>query len=457
MNNNIDLNIDNYSIGELKSFFKLPKNYTNSELNKKVSDMEKIVSSSAETDYKNNTLGFINQAKYILTKKEQEERTERTERTEKIEYNPQVDITTESKKMIGSVIDPRSRAQAMQFSRNAVPIGTYGNGYGNNTVHTKNYVLNTIFRDNFFTTTATNSTFTLPKKLKNVISIDLSGFQFPNFIFTFTKTKKTTSIYIREDVTGLEATVTIPGGNYDITNMPTVLEKSINQQVVGSYIPGGPNRFTVSISDTTYFTTIKNSTYTFIMITNTRKNDNIHDDTYQCVNEFNSALKNSTQQRYYRTDFDDKKNVKPEQYFQSLGWLLGYRSQIYEGKKSYTSEGHFDSTFINYIYFAMNDYSNNYTTNTLGLMSSSYISNNILAVIPITSPVWTGTFDNNSNFIYKTRDYNGPTDISKISIQLLNPFGEEISIHGSDFAFCLQVTHLVDPKEFIFSNIRDNY
>jgi hypothetical protein len=443
-NMNIDLNIDNYNIGELKSFFKLTKNYSNAELDKKVTDMVKVVSSS-ESTYKYQTLDFITQAKQILILKEPD-------------ISQQADVKRpESIKMLGSVIEPMSRAQSMQFSRNAVPIGAYGNGYGNNTVHTKNYVMNTIFRDNFFSTTATNSTFTLPKKLKNVISIDLSGLQFPNFIFTFTKTKKTTSIYIKEDGTGLEATVTIPGGNYDQTNMPTTLEKAINEQVVGSYTPGGPNRFTVSISDTTYFTTITNSTNTFTMITNSQANDNLHDATYQCANEFNSSLKNTTQQRYFRTEFDDKKNVKPEQYFQSLGWLLGYRSQIYEGKKKYTSEGHFDSTFINYIYFAMNDYSNNYTSNTLGLMSSSYISNNILAVIPITSPVWTGTFDNNANFIYKTRDYNGTTDISKISIQLLNPFGEEISIHGSDFAFCLQVTHLVDPKEFIFSDIRSNY
>jgi hypothetical protein len=90
-------------------------------------------------------------------------------------------------------------------------------------------------------------------------------------------------------------------------------------------------------------------------------------------------------------------------------------------------------------------------------MSGSTVEKNILAVIPITSPVWTGTFDNNSNFIYKTRDYNGPTDISRINIQVLNPFGEEVALHGSDFAFCLQVTYIIDPVSFVFSDIRDNY
>ena len=444
---NIDLNINNYNIGELKKFFNLANNYSNSELDKKATEMESVVSSSSEIKYKYQTLDFISQAKQILILKDPPITVTKTP----------ADIKAESVKMLGSVIEPMNRAQSMQFSRNAVPIGAYGNGYGNNTVHTQNYILNTIFRENFFTTTATNATFILPQKLKNVVSIDLSGFQFPNFIFSFTKTKKTTSIFIKEDGTNLEATVTIPGGNYNINNMPTALEKSINEQVVGVYIPGGPNRFTVSISDITYFTTITNSTNTFTIITNSQANDNLHDNTYQCVNEFNSELKNATQQRYFRTDIDDKKNVRPEQYIQSLGWLIGYRSQIYTGKKKYTSEGHFDNTFFNYIYFALNDFSNNYRSNTLGLMSASVINNNLIAVIPITSPVWTGTFDNNSNFIYKTRDYNGPTDIAKINIQILNPYGEEVSLHGSDFAFCLQVTYLLDPKEFVFSDIRSNY
>jgi hypothetical protein len=441
---NIDLNINNYNIGELKKFFKLTNNYSNKELEKNAKEMEAIVSSSTETEYKQQTLNFITEAKQILFLKELIN-----------EYDPFLNINNDSIKMLGSVIKPRSRAQAMEFSKNAVPIGTYGNGYGNNTVHTKNYVMNTIFRDNFFTTTSTNATFTLPEKLKNVISMDLSGIQFPNFIFSFTKIKDTTSIYIKEDGTGLEAIVTIPDGNYNINNMPTVLEKAINEQVVGVYIPGGPNRFTVSISDTTYFTTITNSTNTFTMITNSQANLNLYDNTHECFTTSDYA--SDTHTKYFKTENDYKKNVRPEQYFQSMGWLLGYRLQNYIGKKSYTSEGHFDTTFINYIFFSLNDYSNNYLSNTYGFMSGSTVEKNILAVIPITSPVWTGTFDNNSNFIYKTRDYNGPTDISRINIQVLNPFGEEVALHGSDFAFCLQVTYIIDPVSFVFSDIRDNY
>jgi hypothetical protein len=454
------LNIDNYSIGELKSFFKLSKNYTNTELNKKASEMESNLRSSEETDYnyKYKTLDFIIQAKQIL-KKEKTEEPELEEKKTNLgniqdngQSNSEEDIRVESMRMIGSVINPLGRDQRMQFSRNAVPNGAYGNGYGNNTVQVKNYILNTVFRNDFFTTISTNSTFNLPKKLKNVVSMDLSAIQFPNFIFSFASAKKTASIYIKEDVTNNEATVVIPDGNYTIDNFPPILEQRINQQVVGSYIPGGPNRFTVTISPISYFTTIKNSTYTFTMITN--NNANIHDQTSVCAQEFNSELNSLRQQRYYRTELDDKKNVRPEQYFLSMGWLIGYRAQVYAGKKSYTSEGNFQTVLISYVYFTLNDYSNNYTSNTTGLLGGCYTSDNVLAVIPVTAAVWTSNFDNNSNFIYKTRTYNGPTDIERINIQLQNPFGGPVTLHGADFAFVLQVTSLIDPVKFEFSNIR---
>lgn len=460
MNNNIDLNIDNYSIGELKSFFKLSKNYTNTELNKKASEMESNLRSSEETDYnyKYKTLDFIIQAKQILKK----EKTEEPELEEKktnlgnIQDNGQSnlvqDTRAESIRMIGSVINPLGRDQRMQFSRNAVPMGAYGNGYGNNTVKIKNYILNTVFRNDFFTTTSTNCTFTLPKKLKNVVSMDLSAIQFPNFIFSFAAAKRTASIYIKEDVTGKEATVTIPDGNYTIDNFPPILEQRINQLVVGSYIPGGPNRFTVTISPISYFTTIKNSTYTFTMITHPIFYN--RDEKSVCVQEFNSELNSLRQQRYFRTNLDDKLNERPEEYFLSMAWLIGYREKIYAGKKSYTSEGNFQSVLISYVYFSVNDYSNNYTSNTTGLFDGSYTDDNVLAVIPVTAAVWTSNFDNNSNFIYKTRTYNGPTDIERMSIKLVNPLGGPIALHGADYAFCLQVTHLIDPVKFEFSDIR---
>jgi hypothetical protein len=480
----IDLNIENYDINDLISFLHLKKNYTSSDLEDKEKEyIYNVVSNDTGTinskkkfelimfiknaktklldniiinnnNNNNNNSGTNNNSR--LGGSNRLDGSNRLERAKDFDLlpgenpnlggsvmNPNVvslsDPTNpsqaasgkDSKIQLGQIINPFSNLPAMEFSKNAIKM----NGYNPQRI-IRNYIFNTRFRDAFSDSYSTNSTYTLPQKMVNVISIVLSGLQFPNFMFSFSKSKKTNQIFIHEDVTDNEAMVSIPSGNYNVMNFPGVLEKAINEQVVGSYTPAGPNRFTVSISPYTFFTTISNSTYTFTMITNfTLYNDD--PDNFVCPNVYST--------RYFKSEPDIKDGTRPEQYFNSLGWLIGYRLTVYEGLQSYTSEGPFDNQFADYIYFTLNDYVNNQTANTYGVLGGSILDANILGVIPITTPYFTSTFDNNSNFIYKTRNYTGPVNIAKINIQLINEFGEQINLHNSDFAFCLQVTSILDP------------
>ena len=52
------------------------------------------------------------------------------------------------------------------------------------------------------------------------------------------------------------------------------------------------------------------------------------------------------------------------------------------------------------------------------------LDEDVLALIPISSKQFSTTFTDGSTYIYRTRNYNGPVDISKISIQLINPMGQ---------------------------------
>ena len=52
--------------------------------------------------------------------------------------------------------------------------------------------------------------------------------------------------------------------------------------------------------------------------------------------------------------------------------------------------------------------------------TNGVLDSNILAIIPLNSGLFTTTFDNNSNFIFKKRDYFGPVDISS---------GSRLTIH----------------------------
>ena len=107
----------------------------------------------------------------------------------------------------------------------------------------------------------------------------------PYTFLAFQSSQNTNEIYIYEDGTGLNGIVTIPDGNYDYLQYPLILETAINTQILGSY----PNRFKVTISDYTRFTTISNTTNTFTM--NILKNDNQFAD-FMCKNsEFTAGFK----------------------------------------------------------------------------------------------------------------------------------------------------------------------
>ena len=82
--------------------------------------------------------------------------------------------------------------------------------------------------------------------------------------------------------------------------------------------------------------------------------------------------------------------------------------------------------------------------NLYSFLDKDISSNNIIAILPITTPKYIASFDNNSNFVFKTRNYLAPVNLKKISIKFLGPEGELIDLKYTDFAFCLQVSILYD-------------
>ena len=137
----------------------------------------------------------------------------------------------------------------------------------------------------------------------------------------------------------------------------------------------------------------------------------------------------------------DKRQIPLYSYLQTMGFLMGYRELVYSGSNSYVSESIFTNTYSTYLYFVLEDYTGSQTSsNTYGILGSGGIlDSNILGVITINSNLFSTTFDNNSNFIYKKREYFGPVDISRITIRLLNQRGNSVNLHDTDWNFSFQV------------------
>jgi hypothetical protein len=425
MSENFDFNIDNYSTDNLISFFKLNNNYDFEDLDKRAKKMTlSVVSSNSSSKYKYELIEFIQKAQELLINIKNDDNDRIIKKNIKItdkkdENNIRVDN-------VGKIINPLSSHPALQ--RQKIHSDTT-NPYNYHT-NTTNYIFNTLFRDDFFNTLPDNCSFTMPTTIKNVMAISLSGIQVPNVSSIFSEVTRTNQIFIREDVTNIEGIVSLPSGNYTLDLLLIDLEKAINIQLLGSW----PNRFTVTILQHQRNIIISNSTYTFTM--NIIKKDKSLYFSNSCLYDVD---KNTN------PDIIDPKNkLKPSDLYNTMGYLIGYRKPEYSGLKSYIAESVFVDTFQDYYYLELNDYTGYQHANTIGVLPTGLISNNIIAILPITTPKYIASFDNNSNFIFKTRNYLAPINLKKISIRFLGPEGELIDLKHTDFAFCLQVSTLYD-------------
>jgi hypothetical protein len=446
MEANFDLDVNNYTMEDLLSFFKLENTFSIEDLFKKEEDLAieilSVNNKKYDSKYKFDIINFIKSAKEILKSYHDE-----LQSVKEIEKNVQRFVNKDKDPRVGKIINPFGAHQALENS--IIPKDSI-NGY-NYDVTTSIYVFNTAARNDYFNTLPSSCTFDLPIKWKDVISISLSSASIPNVMYAFNDEGGTNQIYIEEDGTGLSGLVTLPEGNYtayDIpipqiiplteASFPEALAKAINTKL------GSGNRFKVSISLSNRKTTISNTTNTFRMNLLMR-------DTDRC-SPFSSTIFID-----YGPDYvPDKTKVPLYSYLQTMGFLMGYRELEYIGKSSYISESIFTNVYSTYLFFVLEDYTGSKTSsNTYGMLGAGgVLDNNILAIIPLNSGLFATTFDNNSNFIFKKRDYFGPVDLSRITIRLVNQRGNPVNLHDTDWNFSLQVKTIYNLTQKSKLNLR---
>jgi hypothetical protein len=149
---------------------------------------------------------------------------------------------------------------------------------------------------------------------------------------------------------------------------------------------------------------------------------------------------------------------------QTLGWYMGYDyywvhampSDTQEDPYTYTtgdtilhhniiqSQRYFSNSLKRYFYVEVNDFQNNFKETVVANLGnySGSIGRNIIARIPITSGSNTILMGNNSDYIYKQRDYFGPVNIQKLHIRLLDNFGRALQLNKNDFSMTLEMEQI---------------
>lgn len=421
----MDLNIGNYSSGELLNLLYLPvKNtYTLDDLrDATVEKLEIIISTKDETVDKNSLFNFykdvfiklanildLNIPQYVKDELE----TRRKGLLPKLENNT---VFKQSNNFVVKHDD-------------ATIINTYPSQFKSgiiNPLQRKNVKkilnINTRFRNNYSKTQSTDFIFSLPYTIKKVLSLKLVDFELCNTVYNFSTSLNnntfTVSVYSKP-----VQIVTILDGFYAPTQLVLYLNSILLNNVKVKY---------ESLNGKFYFYGNPNFDLDF------------------------TPQKSHCSKTYHG-------EVSKVQ--MGAGWIMGYRKTKYtwDGEKKdlatnvvlpsspnssiqnvFKPEAPFDCKGTRYFLLSINDYNNNHGSTIISPFKEDMLAdNNVLAKIPYKgNPFSFNIEDNHCRYI--KREYFGPVNLNRFNIKIYDEYGRIIDINNVDYSLSFELEILYD-------------
>lgn len=456
----LDLDINKYSITELERFFKLDYSttpYTADDVQYKeyVIREELIKNTDTNRKIKAELVTFLEKAKRLLIAT----KCSPPPPPNSIPYNfrldptpnyptPSISVSRNEELVVPTYLKPLHTTNGNQYYTGLLnPIESR--------IKTINLCIDTLFRKNYVSTKSTDFTYILPKVINHVVSLKLSSVEFPVVWNTFSTIDKNNIMYIslyNMKVNGdaipdvVDFVITIPDGNYT----PNTFVQTVNN-IFNQHGDIGLNFLWCEVDSVSLSTIIRARNY-------------ITEETVGGSFPFYTESSQFSPEFYFTVDFSLKNNMYLRPYYKNLGWILGFRESFYTVKPdnittSYTatlmypvvyegylkSESIFGSNINSYFFVEVDDFQNNFPTDSVIAANDpygNYLGKNIIARLVIVSGVNTTVNDNGSDLIFKKRDYFGPVNIEKLKIRILNRFGDVININQNDYSMTFEITTL---------------
>ena len=297
---------------------------------------------------------------------------------------------------------------------------TVGPGYLNSIkriTQLQNLNLNSCFRTNYFHSNPCDFLYILPVEIKNVLSMRLASIEIPNAWYLFSKLQKNNNCKIHTFVGGKKTSheIIIADGNYDNESLQNYLNNTF-------------------FCDSETQTDLKYLKFAIDSI-NCKSTFSVIED---APNGFNFSLIFSE---------DINQNI-----MNTLGWILGYRLPNYViVREKIQSEGLFDGGGDRYIYVAINDFQYNSNSSNLVTFDKNILNEDIIAKIPMINGKLCLIIDESNNALTKTRKYNGPVNIARLNIKILDKFGNIIDLNCMDYSLTIEMEILYES--FNFKNV----
>jgi hypothetical protein len=408
MNQNFDLNIDNYTLKELEDFFGLNyDNYNEADLLKQESKLKLNILNDKNVGLatKTNTFQFLSAVRQRLINhiKNISSNIYAFDKNLDRGLDKSDVINVGSTNIIKQSSTPYSTSFPSEFYQGSInPLFKR--------ILRQNVNIDTRFRSNYYATNASNFNVELPLKISQVVSLQLSALEMPNTFYVISQVFGNNFFVL--EISGLTPLiVTIPDGNYDYLSLQEYINNYLQTVGTGNY-----------------------QNIRFLSDINTPLGTGPAAGSGRMVAGSTSGTiafsLNFVTDRYGNEDRQTPLPLK-------LGWLMGFREGYYENALTYVSEGIINLLGPRYIYLVVDDFNNNVNDGFYAAFSSSILNKNILARISLQGSVFNLMSKDNFNLITTPRQYFGPVDIQKLQIQLLDEYGRILNLNNMDYSFCL--------------------
>lgn len=449
-----DFDIENYSIHDLEKLFQLSKHrpYTIDDVKlQKQEFYERIMASTTHAPenrrFTRKLNEFLDKAYQLLVymiapPNQQDGKSEPIREEMVLDYHNNVRALTTSRHYTSTLSEyyDRSKNELIPPSVpefHMVMQNEYNPGKVNplhTPVITKCLNVDTRFRDNLYTTQSSDFTFTLPTKIRKVVSMQLSAYEFPvtfystsssygnNFLNVFctyynTLSRDTSAVALR--------TVIIPDGNYSAQDLVAYInDKLCPRNDDQSLLYDG-------LDSSGIFNCISLS---LDLNANGSGTGKVTIGTQTIAGFYDPALYILSLGLDFTLDKDGIKDMlNPTS---KLGWNLGFIRPKYYGSKLYVSDTLPDPAAIRYLYLVVNDFNNSVNNHFVGAFNNWILNDNILARIPINGQYFNILTENQLSQHLEPRRYFGPVDIQRLQIQLLDDHGRVLDINGANYSLC---------------------
>ena len=302
--------------------------------------------------------------------------------------------------------------------------------------------IDSLFRDNFDNSSSSNFVFTLPNEINNVITMKLTATEIPN------------SYYLISQKTGNNTFIIQIKDTSVIPNTETSFEIVIPD---GTWLSGDFIVFLQNYFDVNNTTDLR---YLFVTLDSQSGNLLFRFKTPDEITALNAlygyALSTTRPQDLEYKLLNKEIVVCPEEYnrnnllyiigfskdqldtYISFSDILLYGRSVFNG---FIRGNHiYAHSLLTFFYVCIDDYITNTKDQVMAFKQDGMIAENILGRVQVKNSPFTINIDNNTDNVFKERNYFGNVKIRKLGIKIVDKYGNLVDFNNSEISLALELT-----------------